>query len=267
MRKWIEPVEAFRVLFRARHPERAKAADDISSYRWFWYWKSLGVPEDVYQAADAALKELHQHVKDGRIRLRGEMDSSKPPVDIDEIDCTLGRLTVWDSPGQRHEANQLIIEGKGISIDRVWRRVHCSADDLANIIASNDNPADIDRVATTERAKNVEEAVGSVTNREEERDRQASTVANADRTGRTRGRKSLYDWDDTIQFIEQEWLKNGDPDDFQNRKVRWASDEDIARAALDYMATCLLHDHATPDVSTVRRRLKPVLARLRSKQA
>jgi hypothetical protein len=137
MSKWIEPAEAFRVLLRARHPEHAAVADEIMSYRWFYYWRSLEVPEDVYQAVDAVLKELQQHIREGRIRLRGELDGNLP-ADIDEIDCKRARdLCVFAM--RSHNAGDLPIyrEGHGLKTDRVYHRVHCNADDLAKLV----NPA------------------------------------------------------------------------------------------------------------------------------
>jgi hypothetical protein len=121
MPKWIEPAEALRVLLRARHPAYATIAGEITSYDWFWHWKSREVPADVHAAADATIKELCRHIKEGGVRLRGDLHSDQPPADIDPTDCGGGELDVF--------AGTLTIEDA-----RIYRRVHCNAEDVTHIV-------------------------------------------------------------------------------------------------------------------------------------
>jgi hypothetical protein len=122
----ISPADAFRLLLSARYRRTTlQFADKINSYAWFGYPKSLGIPLCVHAAALAAIKKLCRHVKGGDIRLRGELCKEVPPVDIDQADCLVGELDVFNQT--------LTIHGQGLTIDRIYRRVFCSAPDVARI--------------------------------------------------------------------------------------------------------------------------------------
>jgi hypothetical protein len=75
---------------------------------------------------------------------------------------------------------------------------------------------------------------------------------------RRRGRKPTHDWEEAGLFFEQEWDKRGDPADEQNKGDGWKSDSDVARHVLEHLTR--LPSPTEPDLSTVRKWLRPVLA-------
>jgi hypothetical protein len=152
MRKWVELAEGFRIYFGARFPKYAPASNTIQDRSWFDYGRTtLGVSEDLHQAATAALEEFRGHIKNHCIRLRGEFVSgtdildrydhlvgrlrTSKHVDIDPIDCERGDIVLWDRPSGRGQANELLI-GRGMSVDRLYRHVRCRVKDLEKMAAT-----------------------------------------------------------------------------------------------------------------------------------
>jgi hypothetical protein len=122
----LAPADSFRLLLAARYgKDSLKFADKIESYHWFYYWKSLGTPASVYHSADRAIKRLCKHIKDGEIRLRGELATKDPPCDIDRADCLVGELHVFEQT--------LTIYAHGLTPARIYRRVYCVKSDVARI--------------------------------------------------------------------------------------------------------------------------------------
>jgi hypothetical protein len=74
---------------------------------------------------------------------------------------------------------------------------------------------------------------------------------------RRRGRNPKHDWEEAGLFFEQEWDKRGDPADEQNKERGWESDSDVARLIQKHLKRLA---SAEPDLSTVRKWLRPVLA-------
>jgi hypothetical protein len=70
------------------------------------------------------------------------------------------------------------------------------------------------------------------------------------------GRKPTHDWPEAELFFEKLWDKRGDPADEQNKEDGWKSDSDVARCIQEYLG----RRAPEPDLSTVRRRLQPMLA-------
>jgi hypothetical protein len=154
MKKWIELAEAFRERLRARHPEHAAIAHEITSYDWFSrpvlsIGSTMGggtvtingplgsfEPDSVpripcdgarYDAANKVLSDLERDIKEGRIALRGELRRDQPPVDIDPIDCARGSVHVFGGT-------------LAVGFDRVYRHVYCSVNDLALEHTAGDCP-------------------------------------------------------------------------------------------------------------------------------
>ena len=114
------------MILRARQPQHMRIADEIISYSWFWYHEepskelrgrlSDRTEPDLRDtlkveiaAAKAALRELCEHIGESRVRIRGEFDRSKPPIDIHESECRIGKIYVWDKG--RFQANTMVIGG------------------------------------------------------------------------------------------------------------------------------------------------------------
>jgi hypothetical protein len=73
------------------------------------------------------------------------------------------------------------------------------------------------------------------------------------------GRKPTHDWSEAKLYFEELWNKRGDPNDDQNKQDDWKSDSDVARHVLDHLVQHAPPDAEPPDLSTVRRRLRPLL--------
>jgi hypothetical protein len=88
----------------------------------------------------------------------------------------------------------------------------------------------------------------------------AKTVRPAEPARKSRaGRKPKYDWVEAELFVSQRWEQWGDPCDDQNQRDGWRSDSDIAKHVLEHLAK-LAPDTEPPDLSTVRKWLRPALA-------
>jgi len=123
----IAPADAFRLLLSARYGKAdLKFPRKIKSDAWFWGPSWLGVPTSVHRRADKAIKKLRKHVRDGDIRLRGELKPAEPPDYIDRADCLVGRLDVF--------AQTLTIYAHGFKPARIYRRVFCVKDDVMKIL-------------------------------------------------------------------------------------------------------------------------------------
>jgi hypothetical protein len=123
----IAPADAFRHFFCTSDREiGSRFADKITSYAWFWYPKSQRIPYPVHAAADRALKRFCKHVREGDIRLRGELLAENPPAEIDRADCIVGELHVFNQT--------LTIYAQGLRPARVYRRVFCVKDDVLRIV-------------------------------------------------------------------------------------------------------------------------------------
>jgi hypothetical protein len=121
--------DAFRIILRARYSARPALADEIRSYAWFWYDANL--PKEEVAVAKEALNVLKEGVANGKIRLRGALDLSLPPQDIDPADARSGELHVF--PVLPRSA--LIGDGRlEVSLNnkvvRTYRQVHCYETDL-----------------------------------------------------------------------------------------------------------------------------------------
>jgi hypothetical protein len=134
MAKWLEPVEAFRMLLvfrmqlRPPHPRYATfaaaigIAGAITSDEWFANRQDPPVPAEVRLAACGALEAFCSYVRERRIGLRGELHSGVPPIPIDEIECAHGVLDVF---------------GATLKVrSRIYRYVLCNGDDVATLIDS-----------------------------------------------------------------------------------------------------------------------------------
>ena len=68
------------------------------------------------EVLQASLNQLNEAVHTYRIRLRGTLDRSKPPMEIDELEQQIGVLDVWE--------NTLTCDG------RVYRDIRCYKDEV-----------------------------------------------------------------------------------------------------------------------------------------
>jgi hypothetical protein len=129
--RWLEPAEAFRMLlvfrmlFRPLHPQYTtfadaiKLADAITSDKWFVTARWQNLPAEIRLAARRAYEELNWYVREGHIRLRGELRSRVPPIIIDEIECAHGVLDVF---------------GAMLKVrSHVYCFVRCNADDVLRL--------------------------------------------------------------------------------------------------------------------------------------
>ena len=132
----ITPADAFRLLLGARYGKTdLKFADKIDAH-WLTYPERLAgrfvsskerIPRSLIRSANEVIKTLRDCVKAGRIRLRGELDSSKPPIDIDSQDCLRGVLDVF---GQRLS---IYAHGRHIKAARIYQSVFCVKSDVLKI--------------------------------------------------------------------------------------------------------------------------------------
>ena len=141
----IAPADAFRRMLAARYGEAAlKLAEEIKSNAWFWYptsahiksgidvrkgkvSKLAKIPKSLHAAAERTWKLFRDHVREGHIGLRGELNNN-PPIDIDRADCLVGEFNVFDQT--------LTIPGQGRKPARTYRRVLCVKDDVMKIVES-----------------------------------------------------------------------------------------------------------------------------------
>jgi hypothetical protein len=80
----------------------------------------------VHAAAERTLKLLCDHVRDGDIGLRGELNNN-PPIDIDRADRLIGKPDIF---------LQTLTVYRGGRPARVYRNVFCIKDDVMRIINS-----------------------------------------------------------------------------------------------------------------------------------
>jgi hypothetical protein len=123
----IAPDEAFRAILRVRYLPRPALADEIRDWPWFHHPRRRGVPPEENCAATVVLNWLREQPKAGKLRLRGVLDATKPPQDIDPIDVRAGVLDPWK--------RELRIDGVGGRTDRTYRQVHIIAADIQAAIA------------------------------------------------------------------------------------------------------------------------------------
>jgi hypothetical protein len=124
----ITPADAFRLMLHARllarYDRQFKFVDKITSYYWFWWWKSHRIPKPAHAIADETIKALCKYIREGKIRLLSR--TQIPPVDIDPIDCSLGELHVFNQT--------LTIDAQSASPARVHKHVFCDETDVAKIV-------------------------------------------------------------------------------------------------------------------------------------
>jgi hypothetical protein len=124
----ITPADAFRLVLEAIDAEvYSNYADKITSYAWFWYPKSLRVPDGAHATATNALTSLRKHIRDGQITLRGVLRPENPPADIDPADCKDGQLHVFD------QTLTIYVEGEGFKVARRYQRVFCVEKDVSKV--------------------------------------------------------------------------------------------------------------------------------------
>jgi hypothetical protein len=97
----ITPAEAFRLVLRARYPERPALADEIVSSDWFLDRQRRPPFEGTAEARDCvaafeALNAFYKHVVHHEIRLRGVSQSDNHPRDVDPIEQAVGDLNIWE---------------------------------------------------------------------------------------------------------------------------------------------------------------------------
>lgn len=125
----IVPGDAFRLLlFALDHETGSKFADKITSYYWFWRWKTLGIPAPAHTVAKNALEILRVNVKNGDIRLRGVLLAQNPPAEIDPADCMDGELDVFD------QTLRVYARAQDVTPARIYRQVRCVESDVKKIV-------------------------------------------------------------------------------------------------------------------------------------
>jgi hypothetical protein len=114
--KMIALDEALRMLIRIRDPalaDKVRSIDDIPRL------SNKTLPryrETDPIILDESLEALCAAVREGRIRLRGTLNESEPPIDIDKWEHQIGRLYIWPE----------VLQCGG----RIYRHVHCYQSDV-----------------------------------------------------------------------------------------------------------------------------------------
>jgi hypothetical protein len=136
----ITPVDVFWLMLAARYGKaKLKFAEQITAYDWLLFPKSSHVkvqkgkvtkqakiPLSVYVAAQRTLKLLRDHVREGDIGLRGELNNN-PPIDINREDQKIGKLDIFQ---------QTLTTYRGRARVRVYRNVSCVKDGVMRIVNS-----------------------------------------------------------------------------------------------------------------------------------
>jgi hypothetical protein len=145
----IGPLDAFREMLAAGYGKATlKFAEEINSYTWFYFPKStylkarkgkvskraIKIPESVVAAAARTLKLFCDHVRDGNIRLRGQLNNN-PPIDIGRADSLIGQLDIF-------QQTLTIYRGR---TPRTYHNVFCVKDGVMRIV----NSVSKNRSATT----------------------------------------------------------------------------------------------------------------------
>jgi hypothetical protein len=134
----ITPAEAFWLMLAARYDKAAlKVAEGINLYDWFWHPKSshikvrkgkgkglAKIPLSVHAAAERTLKLFCDHVREGDIGLRGELNNN-PPIDIDRADSLIGKLDIFQ---------QTLTIYRGRTPARTYHNVICVKDGVMKIV-------------------------------------------------------------------------------------------------------------------------------------
>jgi hypothetical protein len=122
----VAPVEVLALMLAARYGKTTlKCAVKIND--WLWYPKSWRIPPCVHAAAEDMEKLLRRHIREGAIRLRGDLKAGDPPLEIDRAHCLVGEFRVFDQtltisvPGHRTPAC-------------VYRNVFCVTNDVMRIV-------------------------------------------------------------------------------------------------------------------------------------
>jgi len=118
MRKLISLVAARCMFIRVRDPGLADRATSLKAVRDLRDAHVLGHALALAntEVLQASLNQLNEAVHTYRIRLRGTLDRSKPPMEIDELEQQIGVLDVWE--------NTLTCDG------RVYRDIRCYKDEV-----------------------------------------------------------------------------------------------------------------------------------------
>ena len=112
--------DAYRFIVRAGYPVRPELADEITSADWF-VWPTTKSSEEI-QAAKNARKLLEDGIAKERIRLRGVLNPSLPPQDIDPAEARNGKPDVFG--GQLAVSRRRYVEVACYEID-LRRAVKC----------------------------------------------------------------------------------------------------------------------------------------------
>jgi hypothetical protein len=102
MSRGIRPDEALRELIKAHDPalaEQVKSLDDIRRLQDLGLAKAKDRGKVLARAniLKSCWEQLYNDVRANRIRLRGTLDPSKPPIDIDEAEQEIGKLDIWNA--------------------------------------------------------------------------------------------------------------------------------------------------------------------------
>jgi hypothetical protein len=98
----IPPDEALRELLKVHDPALAKQAKSLADVRRLQdlgLAKAKGRGKVLARAKilKSCWENLRNAVKANHIRLRGTLDQSKPPIDIDEAEQEIGELDIWNA--------------------------------------------------------------------------------------------------------------------------------------------------------------------------
>jgi hypothetical protein len=144
----IAPVDVLRLMLAARYRRKTalKFAEQINSYPWFWFptsahikvrkgriRKLAKIPLAVHAAAVEMEKLLRRHIREGSIRLRGDLKAGDPPLDIDPAHCQIGELDIFQ------QTLTISVLGRRTPAC-VYRNMFCVADgamDIVNEISKN----------------------------------------------------------------------------------------------------------------------------------
>jgi hypothetical protein len=114
--KVIAPDEALRILIRIRDPalaDRVRSIEDIPRLRDKTLPSYREADRVIY---DESLEALCAAVREGRIRLRGTLNQSEPPINIDKWEQQIGMLFIWP---------EVLFCGR-----RSYHNVHCYESDV-----------------------------------------------------------------------------------------------------------------------------------------
>jgi hypothetical protein len=132
--KMIPLADAFRLVLRAKYPQRPALADEIQNYHYFRYAlidKSTGLRADPeVQVADDAREALLDAIASQSIRLRGRLDNALPN-DIDPTEVARNGIDVFDNALEVYEPST---RSSRFRMLRTYRNVHCYEGEIKTIL-------------------------------------------------------------------------------------------------------------------------------------